>query len=183
MRSRILFAAPLLFLAVPFVHAQKMVVDVDKTVDFTAFKSYGWDVGQIAPRASTSRLIVNAIEKELNSRGLVRNNETPDLKIAVMAAAGMDLQGVGPSWNNERYKSWGGGAYGNPAALMNVAKGTLLVDLIDTRNKNSIWRGVVRDVFVAPPTGDPAKDEADMAKVVNKNVEKMFKKYPVKLNK
>ena len=182
MRTKILIAVVVLSVA-SVVHAQKMVVDVDKTVDFNAFKTYAWDVGQVAPRASTGKMIITAIENELNSRGLVRNDEAPDMKIAVMAAAGMDLQGVGPSWNNERYKSWGGGAYGNPAALMNVARGTLLVDLIDTRNKHSVWRGVARDVFVAPSSGNPAKDEAEMTKVVNKTVGKMFKKYPVKLSK
>lgn len=183
MRSKIIIAAAILLSVASAVHAQKMVVDVDQTVDFTAFKSYAWDVGQIAPRATTSQMIVSAVERELNSRGLVRNDATPDIRIAVMAAAGMDLQGVGPSWNNERYKSWGGAAYGNPAALMNVSKGTLLIDLIETKNKHSIWRGVARDVFVAPTTGNAEKDAAEMRSLVNKTVEKMFKKYPVKRGK
>lgn len=181
MRTRIIVVAAIILAAASLTAAQKMVVDVDKTVSFAAFKSYGWAGGQIAPKASTSQMIVNAIERELNSRGLVRNDAAPDIRISVMAAAGIDLQGVGPTWNNERYKFWGG--YGNPAALMNVAKGTLLIDLIETKNNHSIWRGVVKDVFVAPPTGNPVKDAEAMESLVNKTILKMFRKYPVKPSK
>jgi len=182
MRSRIIVAAAtaVLFL-VSVANAQKAMVDVDSSLDFTQLKSYGWSEGRIAPRESTSRFIVQAIESELNSRGLVRNDTDPDIRIAVMAAAEMDLQGVGPTWNNERYRSWGG--YGNPAALMNVAKGTLLIDLVLASNKFSIWRGVVNDVFVAPPSDNPAKDAQRMESLVNKTVAKMFKKYPGKPGK
>jgi hypothetical protein len=161
--------------------AQKMIVDVDKKFDFATFKSFGWAPGQIAPKETTSKFIVDAIEKELRSRGLVRNDADPDIRIAVMAAADIDLQGVGPTWNNEVYRSWGG--YGNAGALMNVTKGTLLIDLVETESKYSVWRGVAKDVFVAPPSNDPVKDANHMQSLVNKTVTKLFKKYPVKQNK
>jgi hypothetical protein len=181
MRSRIITAIATLFIFASFAQAQKVVVDVDKAFDFTKFKSFGWDKGLIAPKPTTSQAIVSAIESELTSRGLVRDDANPDIRIAVMAAAGMDLQGIGPTWNNANYKSWGG--YSNPGALMNVTKGTLLIDLLETKNKYCVWRGVVKNVFVQPPSGDPAKDAREMEKLVNKTVEKMFKKYPVKPRK
>lgn len=181
MKVRAVLAIIVLVVVASFAHAQKIVVDVDKSFDFATFKTFGWAEGQIAPKPTTSQSLVNAIEYELTSRGLVRNDTAPDIRIAVMAAAGMDLQGVGPSWNNERYKSWGG--YGNPNALMNVIKGTLLIDLLETKNKYSVWRGVVKDVFVEPPTDNPAKDAKKMETLVNKTVSKMFKKYPVKPRK
>ena len=180
MSSRIIIAILLLLVLASVIQAQKMVIDVDRTVDFAAFKSYGWNSDQIAPTPSTSQMIVAAIERELNSRGLVRNDAAPDILIAVMAAAGMNLQAVGPSWNNERYRSWGG--YGSPSALMNVSTGTLLIDLVETKSKISVWRSVVREVFVAPPTGNPTKDAAQMKNLVDKTVRRMFKKYPVNHN-
>lgn len=181
MRSRINIAIAVLFVFASFAQAQKTVIDVDKTFDFSKFKSFAWSDGQIAPKATTSEMLVAAIEREMTLRGLVRNDSAPDIRIAVMAAAGMDLQGVGPTWNNERYKYWGG--YGNPAALMTVTSGTLLIDLIETKSKHSIWRAVVKDIFVKPPTGDPEKDLKQMQGLVNKTIPKIFKKYPVSPNK
>ncbi len=181
MKLRTFAALVTLFIVASLAHGQKIVVDVDKSFDFATFKTFGWAEGQLAPKPTTSQALINAIERELTSRGLVRDDAAPDIRIAVMAAAGMDLQGVGPSWNNERYKSWGG--YGNPNALMNVIKGTLLIDILETKNKYSVWRGVVKDVFVEPPTNNPAKDAQRMEPLVNKTVSKMFKKYPVKPRK
>ncbi|HRI03197.1 MAG TPA: DUF4136 domain-containing protein [Pyrinomonadaceae bacterium] len=178
MKSRIIIAIAALFVFASFAQAQKTVVDVDKSFDFSKFKTFAWSDGQIAPKATTSEMLVAAIERELTMRGLVRNDTAPDIRIAVMAAAGMDLQGVGPTWNNERYRFWGG--YGNPAALMTVTSGTLLIDLIETKNKYSIWRAVVKDVFVTPPTGDLEKDLKQMQGLVNKTIPKVFKKYPVR---
>src|SRR6185295_15691281 len=91
---------------------QKVTVDVDRTVDFHAFKTYGWSGGQVAKNPIVGQFITSAIERELMARGLRHEANNPDLSIAVMAATGIDLQGVGPSWNNAQYKSWGG--YGNP---------------------------------------------------------------------
>lgn len=181
MRSKIINIIALLAFLASIAHAQKIVVDVDKTFDFANFKTFSFAEGQIAPKPSTSQSLVNAVEKELISRGLVRNDTAPDLRIAIMAAVGMDLQGVGPTWNNERYRSWGG--YGNPAALITLTKGSLLIDVVETKNKFSIWHAAVKDVFVEPPTNDPEKDARKIESLVNKFVGKMFKKYPVKPRK
>ncbi len=181
MTSRLLIAATVICFVVSVAHAQKVTVDVDRTFDFKTFKTYSWAAGQIAPKATTSQMLINAVERELNSRGLVRTETEADIQIAIMAAADIDLQGVGPTWNNERYRFWGG--YGNPAALMNIAKGTLLIDLVENKKKYSVWRGVARDIFIQPQSGNPEKDLKEMEALVNKTVGKMFKKYPVSPSK
>lgn len=178
MKFRLIFAVVTLFIAASSGLAQDLVVDVDKTFDFTKFKSFAWADGQIAPKPTTSAMIVKAIEGELRSRGLTKNDADPDIRIAVMAAADFDLQGIGPSWNNEVYRSWGG--YGNPAAMITVTKGTLIIDLVETTKKISVWRGVAKNIFVTPPSGNAEKDAKQMEKLVNKSVGKMFNKYPVK---
>ncbi len=177
MRFRIILTIAVLFVVTSAANAQKMVVDVDKAVDFSTFRSFSWSAGQIAPKATTSQIIIDAVENELKSRGLVRNDAAPDILISVMAAAEMDLQGVGPTWNNEVYRSWGG--YGNPAALMDVTKGTLLIDLVETKKNFGVFRAVVKDVFVSAPTGNPERDTKTMRSLVGKTVKKIFKKYPV----
>jgi len=178
MRSRMMIVVAALFVLTSVAQAQKIAVDVDKTFDFTKFKTFSWSDGQVAPKATTGQMLTTAVENELISRGLVRNDAEPDLRIAVMAAADMSLQGIGPTWNNEMYRYNGG--HGNPAALMTLTKGTLLIDLVETKNKISVWRAVVKDVFVKPPTGNAEKDLKQMQGLVNKTVPKIFKQYPVK---
>ena len=157
--------------------AQKITVDHDSSANFSSFKTFGWSKGQVARNPIAAQMIIFGIENELMARGLTRNNDNPDLEIMVMAAVGIDLQGVGPSWNNAQYKSWGG--YGNPAALMNVASGTLLIDLVETVNKKSIWRGVAKDTLKNSLTGNSSEDARKAEKQINSIIKKMFKKYPV----
>src|SRR4051794_26093288 len=129
MRQVIVFfaAAAMILAALISVQAQKVKVDVDETANFGTIKTFGWAEGQMAKNPLVAEMIKSSIEKELTARGLT-HSATPDINVCVIAALDMDIAGVGPTWNNERYRYWGG--YGNPAALMNVQSGTLLVDLI-----------------------------------------------------
>jgi len=174
--SIILAAALLLFLSTPAVFAQKVKVDVDAATNFSSFKTFGWDKGMVARNAIIGQLIVNAVENELSARGLTKTTDNPDLKVAVVAAAGMDIQAVGPTWNNAGYAVWGG--YTNPAALMNVTTGTLLLDLIDTKKDMSVFRGVAKQTLNRSVSADAAADAKSVEKPVKKAVSKMFEKYP-----
>jgi len=176
----------LLLLAVVFVifglspvNGQKVQVDVDKGVNFAAFRTFGWDNGTVARNPIIAQQIMSAIENELTQRGLRRSDDDPDLKIAVMAAVGLDVQGVGPSWNSTVYRSWGG--YGNPAAIMNIPSGNLLIDLVN-KDKVSIFRGVAKSSLPHSPTMDYAADAKSVEKHVKKAVKKIFDKYPVRAN-
>jgi len=157
--------------------AQKVRVDHDSSINFSSFKTFGWSDGQVSRNATVAQIITSGIERELVAKGLTRNDSNPDIKIAVMAAVGMDLQGVGPSWNNAEYKSWGG--YGNAAALMNVSTGTLLIDLLETKNKMSVWRGVAKQTLHSPAIGVPSDSEIrKVEKQINSALKKMFRQYP-----
>ena len=156
---------------------QKVQVDVDKGVNFAAFKTFTFDNGTVARNPLIAQQIMSAIENELTQRGLRRSDESPDLRVAVMAAVGLDLQGVGPSWNNTSYRSWGG--YGNPAAVMNIPSGNLLIDLVNKDNV-SVLRGVAKSSLPHSPTMNMAKDAESVEKTVKKVVKKIFDKYPVR---
>lgn len=177
MKRSIVLAAALLLLSSSAVFAQKVKVDVDTTVNFSTFKTFGWDKGPIARNPLISQMIVAAVESELTARGLTKSEDNPDIKVAVLAAAGADIQAVGPTWNNANYRTWGG--YANPAALMNITTGTLLVDLVDSRKDISVLRGVAKDTLTRPVSADMNADAKSVEKVVKKAVSKIFKKYPL----
>ena len=174
--KRIIPVAIVLCLSAVAAAAQKVQVDVDSTVNFSAFKTFGWDKGMVARNPLISSLIITTVESELTKRGLTKA-DNPDLKVAVAAAAGADIQAVGPTWNNAQYQVWGG--YTNPAALMNVVTGTLLVDLVDTKKDMSVFRGVARQTLNRSSSGNEAADAKSVEKPIKKAVTKMFEKYPV----
>src|SRR6185436_1692979 len=156
MKRSIVLAAAVLLLSTSAVFGQKVKVDVDKTVNFSTFKTFGWAKGPIARNPIISQMIITAVESELTKRGLTKSEDNPDIKVAVLAAAGADIQAVGPTWNNANYRTWGG--YANPAALMNITTGTLLVDLVESRKDISVLRGVAKDTLTRPVSADMNAD-------------------------
>ncbi|HYW74306.1 MAG TPA: DUF4136 domain-containing protein [Pyrinomonadaceae bacterium] len=177
MKRSIILAVALFLLSTASVIAQNVKVDVDATANFQSFKTFGWDKGRIAQNPVISQLIITAVEGELTRRGLTKVDANPDIKVAVAAAVGADIQAVGPTWNNAQYQVWGG--YTNPAALMNVVTGTLLVDLIDTKKDMSVFRGVARHTLNRSTSANDAADAKTVEKPIKKAVSKMFEKYPV----
>ena len=175
MKPLIILAAAVLFLSTSAVFGQKVKVDVDTTVNFSTYKTFGWAKGFVAKNPIVSQLIVAAVESELTARGLTKSDDNPDIKVAVVAAAGMDIQAVGATWNNANYAAWGG--YTNPAALMNVTTGTMLIDLVDKRDI-SVFRGVAKQTLNRSVSADMAADAKSVEKTIKKAVTKMFKKYP-----
>jgi hypothetical protein len=176
MKPSIILAAAVLFLTTSTVFGQKVHVDVDSTVNFSTFKTFGWEKGMVSRNPLIAELIVTAVESELTARGLTKSTDNPDIKVSVMAATGVDLQAVGPTWNNVNYATWGG--YRNPAALMNITTGTLLLDLVDGKKDISVFRGVAKETLNRSATADQAADARSVEKLIKKAVSKMFKKYP-----
>lgn len=73
------------------VQAQKTSAAHDKNVDFSNFKTFAFDKpGARNPYVHT--MIVEAIERELTSRGLTKVDTDPDLRVVYLAATGPNLQ-------------------------------------------------------------------------------------------
>jgi uncharacterized protein DUF4136 len=176
MKPSIILAAAVLVLSTSAVFGQKVTVDVDATANFSTFKTFGWAEGMVARNPIVSQMIIAAVESELTARGLTKSADNPDIKVAVGAAVGMDIQTVGPSWNLN-YVTWGG--YTNPAAVMNIPIGTLLVDLVDTKKDIGVLRGVAKETLTRSPSADKTADAKSVDKLIKKAVSKIFKKYPV----
>jgi hypothetical protein len=61
---------------------------------------------------------------------------------------------------------------------MNVQTGTLLIDLLDTTNNSSVFRGVAKETLNRSVSADQIADAKSVEKLIQKAVAKMFKKYP-----
>jgi len=170
------------FILCAVVHAQKTSAAFDEQADFSSYKTFAFDKsGARNPFVNT--LIVEAIERELTSRGLTKVNTDPDLKVVYLAATvpNLQVQSV-PFYHvvNPAYSGMVGSATMN---MWDVTTGTLVVDLLDRKADRTVFRGTITDVLQRAPSADLKADAKIVSKPINKGVAKIFKKYPVKPNK
>ena len=179
----VLTIAGVLFLATilcSVVRAQKTSAEYDKSVDFSTFKTFAFDEKEGARNPFVNTLIVQAVERELTSRGLTKVSSDPDVKVVYLAATvpNLQVQSV-PFYHvvNPAYSGMVGSATMN---MWDVTTGTLVIDLWDRKSDRVVFRGTVTDVLQRAPSADASADAKMVSKPINKGVAKIFKKYPVK---
>lgn len=172
-----LFVASLILCSV--VQAQKTSAAFDEKVDFSNYKTFAFDK-EGARNPYVNALIVEAIERELTSRGLTKVNTDPDLKVVYLAATvpNLQVQNV-PFYHvvNPAYSGMVGSATMN---MWDVTTGTLVIDLVEGKSDRTVFRGTVTDVLQRAPSADLKADAKTVSKPIRKGVAKVFKKYPLK---
>ena len=167
------------FILCTVVQAQKTSAAFDEKVDFSNYKTFAFDK-EGARNPYVNMLIVEAVERELTSRGLTKVSTDPDLKVVYLAATlpNLQVQNV-PFYHvvNPAYSGIVGSATMN---MWDVTTGTLVVDLFDRKSDRVVFRGTVKDVLQRAPSADLKADAKIVSKPINKGVAKIFKKYPVK---
>jgi hypothetical protein len=182
MKSVITKAAALFvasFILCSVVQAQKTSAAFDEKVDFSNYKTFAFDE-KGARNPYVNALIVEAIERELTSRGLTKVNTDSDLKVVYLAATvpNLQVQSV-PFYHvvNPAYSGMVGSATMN---MWDVTTGTLVIDLFDRKSDRVVFRGTITDVLQRAPSADLKADAKIVSKPINKGISKIFKKYPVK---
>jgi Domain of unknown function (DUF4136) len=168
--------------AVPGALAQKVKVTYDKNEDFSKFKTYAWTSGTPVASPQWNTLIRDNIDSHLKEKGLaeIAEPKSADLLVNYHAASNTDLQlnqATDPT-----YAMYGGtplpgdtpfssGTIDSSVAYA-VQKGTLAVHLFDRQQHKLVW--------VGKATGAVAETTNKKMKQVDKIMNEMFKKYPVK---
>ena len=159
--------------------AQKVFVDYDRTVDFESYKTFAWGPTFSANLKDTSPLahawLKNAIEYHLVKGGMIEDQENPDVKITYYANQYGVVQfqvvnagyNYGPGWYWDPL--WGPGMGATSFQTNTYDKGSLVIDIWDTKTKQAIWRGTA--------TASLKEDPKKMTKLIDKVVEKMVKKF------
>jgi hypothetical protein len=167
------------FILCSVVQAQKTSAAFDEKIDFSNFKTFAFDK-EGARNPYVNMLIVQAIERELTSRGLTKVDRDPDIKVAYLAATvpNLQVQNV-PFYHvvNPAYSGMVGSATMN---MWDVTNGTLVIDLWDRKSDRVVFRGTITDVLQRAPSADLQADAKIVTKPINKGVAKIFKKYPIK---
>jgi uncharacterized protein DUF4136 len=166
----------LIIIGATLANGQKIQVGSDRSVNLEKYKTYGWAEGASLHNPLINEIIVSAVDRAMVAKGITKVQTDPDLTIVVWAATESDLHITYPSWSPALNSISTGIAVGSQT--WPVTKGTLVVDLLDARTKNSVWRGTATDTLEHGPTGNLAKDAKSVEKKINKAVVKMFKKFP-----
>lgn len=163
------------------VSGQKIKVDYDKSVEFAKLKTYSW--GQLGPEYwPLLRLnIIGAIDEQLAAKGLVKTDNNADLIVtysgdligeanrAVSAPASPTYSGPPPSSSSTVWT--GSSGMGRGGMTPTYPKGTLVVDLLDSRSGKIAWRGVGSVKL------DMEKKRESLVRL-NDLIAKMFVRYP-----
>ena len=172
-----LFLATLLILAGAFsVHAQKVKVGADPAVDVSRYKTYAWSTGTTGTNAIINQQIVAAVDSQLAAKGLQKVETDPELTISALVWTESDMHMMNPSWHPSLNPISTGVYVG--AQSWPVTKGTLLVNISDSKTKNEVWRGTATDTLKQGPSGNKVEDAKSVEKPIRKAVEKMFKQFP-----
>ena len=156
--------------------AQKVSVGADPGVDLTKYKTYAWTTGTISANPIVSAMVVSSVDEQLAAKGIQKVEADPDLTVVVFGSTESDMHVSNPSWSPSLNSIATGVAVGSQSWL--VTKGTLVVDLLDAKTKNSVWRGQATQTLDRGPTGDKAKDAKNVEKPIRNAVKKMFKQFP-----
>jgi hypothetical protein len=146
--------------------------DWDKTANFSNYKTWGWKEDGSIKNDILNRRIQGLIGAELGKKGLTRSDDNPDLWVAVHGRMSKETQintyntGWGYGWG------WYGGGGMTTSTVQEIPVGTLIVDLVDSRKKEMVWRGTATDTLKP----DRSPDEREQA--LSEAFAKLFEKYP-----
>jgi len=147
--------------------------DYDPKVDFNSLKSYAWL--PIPPTVDISELTIkrikHAVNTQLQAKDYVVDINNPDFLIA--AHAGTKEQIRVTDWGYGYGTGYRGSYWGYEGIDVHQYEvGTLILDFVDAKTEQVIWRGEVKAVLDASPT--PEQQD----KTINEAMAEVLKKFP-----
>jgi hypothetical protein len=139
-----------LWLALQACSSVSVKHDYDRGVDFQAYKTYAWSEtempdDELAKNPLVKKRVQLAVDKVLGSKGYSLT-ETDQADFVVVAHAGikerMRIQDYGRyGW----YDPWWG-PYGGRVDVSYYEEGTLVIDIVDAKKKELVWRGTATGI-------------------------------------
>ena len=150
-------AVALELLSVP-ARAQSVDVDVDKAVNFRAFRTYALGTVKMSDDASPLMVqrTVSALEGQMSAIGFRKVERNPDLIVEIQSSTREEFSyttwgdfgpywgGAYPYWGGVAYPFWHGGGFSG-VDVQTILIRTLVVDMIDARTEKVILRGTAED--------------------------------------
>jgi len=160
--------------------------DFDSNADFAQYRTFAWmakpqglpaDANQAKLHNDIiDRRIETAIQGELAARHIERVDENPGLLVVFHVGVEDKIQVTDYGYNYSPYSAyWGYGYGGRQLDVYQYQQGTLIIDLVDAKTKNLVWRGTGTKVL----SGKQMSPDELQARI-NDVVAKIMQSYPPK---
>ena len=142
--------------------------DFFETADLTSYKTFDWISRPHAiliakeGRGQVEKLLKKSVNEQLTARGLNQKADSPDLLISYL---------VGAELTNTDDSSYKVGEQNNPA-VQPYSGGAILLDFVDAKTRELLWRVAAFDIEDRNPTPEKNKE------IIEKTVERMLKNFP-----
>ncbi len=159
--------------------------DYQAATDFSSFHTFAISPGRIVSQTSVAdpaadslgrQRIEDALRRELTAKGLKESNTSPDLYVTYVAGARtrQEWENLGPAVYSDYGFVWGPEmwalGYEDWWIEHEVNQGSLVIDLIDARSKQAVWRAFAEEDVKRPVS----------EKTVQTAVAKSLEDYPPK---
>lgn len=162
--------------------AAKIKSQVDKSVEFSGYKTYAWGENLEPTRFGAKYVIGGFIEQELEARGLEHTTDVQraDLIVRYQAAGETDMNfsiASDPTFAAiggipvPGMTMWSSGLT-TPSSGRYLRKGTLVIDVFDVKQHRLVWSVSASDTI--------HHETRKAIKQVGTIIESMFQRYPVK---
>ena len=139
--------------------------------EMQAYETYSWLPEPSEGRGADSRVnnpitiqrIVNAIDYALQEKGLQKVESGGDFKVGWHGAINSETNYVtyndyyGYGYRGWGYGGWGGGT--SRTTAYTVEQGSLLIDIVDSRTSELVWRGLAQAEVGKPKSPERAQED------------------------
>lgn len=152
---------------------------VDNTVDFSQYKSlqyFGWSKGTDALMDENDKYVIeHSFGKEFKERDIEVVDFGGDLTVSLFLVLDKEQTRQGYAYHYggtpfEAYYGFGHMMHYNHLAFrtheMTYQKGTLIIDVFDTKTKHQIWQGIGRGFIDQDPLSREKKIPGTVAKIM-----------------
>jgi hypothetical protein len=174
-----------LLFAIPFLGMAQVLVSYNKApkIAFKKYKTYqvyGLNIKTIPefePKKESINFLISEIGKQMAARGYQKVKENPDLilNIGVVISSEQKTRQTdirdAPIYMGQRNYHW----ESEEIVVQNYNAGTVILDIVESENNKLIWQAVSKGMISGSIDTNRSR--------ITKAVKKMFKKYPVKINK
>jgi hypothetical protein len=196
---RVTLAGAMVLVAVSAAFGISVKSDYEKSFDFSQLRTFAFKTD----RASNDPLRTNTIEAgriqsaltaQLEANGFTQSQQNPDFIVAFYARSREKTQvqstGFGPGFGYGPLFGWGYGipyrarwrwGFGPDIWTSTYTQGSVMVDIIDPKNNELVWRGVAKDTING--IGQSEKQANQAAKDLVKRYMKDAKKVDKNLDK
>jgi hypothetical protein len=119
-------------------------VDYDHTINWSQFHTFQLADGTKSPDTFTQKRIEDGITSALTSKGWQAVTSNPDILVYSHVVLTSEKQWNAQSMGGFGYRGRMGGGMAT-ATQTNIPIGTIIVDMVDPKTKEMVWRGTAQD--------------------------------------